>query len=278
MSNHPKFLIEDLLEGLPEAGGLCLHLYRGRLSPGPAWRITRTMETCILYIILGGRGQFRCGETELPIQAPSALLLARGLSYSLASDPSRPLVFHPIHFKVTSRENQEVPNSSRAQPWQILDTAGAPDLIGLLETLGTLWRSGRPAGQQAAAALLHALLEQLAAPLLRPKGNKPPPHPGILEVCAFIDRHPGHRLPLTELARKAGMSRSGFCQRFKEMTGLSPGQYAIRQRCHYAAGLIREEGFRVAEAAAATGYADSFTFSKQFRAVMGYPPSAAGRF
>jgi len=277
MSYHLKHLIEDLLEGLPDSGGLCILRSRGRIASGPAWRITRRLENFLLYVYLSGRGEFRCGETEVRLQGPSALLLAEGLSCTVASDPAQPLVFHPIHFRVTSREQRNEPSPARTQPWQILETAGSLNLIAHLETLAALRRGGRPAGQRAANAILHAILEQLAAPLQSPEGKKPPIEPGMLEVRAFMDRHPEQRLPLSELAGNAGMSRSGFCQRFKEMTGMSPGQYAIRQRCQYAAGLIREEGFRVAEAAAATGYADSFTFSKQFRAVMGYPPSAAGR-
>jgi len=273
MPDRPPSLIQALLEGLPAEGWLEIRLYRGRLAPGPNWRLTRRMKNHILYLIADGRGRFRCGDTELDVQAPSALLLAKGAAYTLGSDRRAPLIFYPVHFLRLRRGGKESPLPSGTPAWQVMDAALPPGLISALESMHTLWCSGAPTAREGAAAGLHSLLAQLAAPLHVAGPSLSRKQLRIQQVCAFIDRDPGRRLPLSELARMAGMSRSSFSQHFKELTGLSPLRYAIRQRCRHAVGLMRDEGFRVGEAAAATGYADAFSFSKQFRAVMGYPPS-----
>ena len=273
MSYRPHTLLRSLLEGLPAKGWLQVCLYKGRLAPGRDWDLTRRLENHILYLFTGGRGRFRCGDADVDVRAPSALLLVKGATYTLCSHPRSPLVFYPVHFLRLRRNGKESPPPAKTPMWQILDTPRPSGLISTLENMRALWRSGGPTGREGTAAGLHALLAQLAAPLQAGKRSLSKEQLRIQQVCEFIDSHPEHRPPLSELARMAGMGRSSFSQHFKDMTGMSPLRYAIRQRCRHAAGLMRDEGFRVGEAAAATGYADAFSFSKQFRAVMGYPPS-----
>jgi AraC-like DNA-binding protein len=254
-----------MLSPLSVSGAHTIRLFRGCLSPGPNWQIQRTLENHLLYVFTGGRLHLECGDQHLRIQAPAALILKQGTPYLLTADPEAPPTFYPIHFH-TAEPAEDTPH------WLHIPSIPLREMLPTLETMLTLWRLDTPPSRGGAAAGLRMLLAQLVS---MPEGRPatPTPEQKIRQVCAQILRHPERRLSLADMAAMAGMSRSGFSDHFKQHTGLSPMRYAIRERCRYAAGLIRDEGFRVNEAAVATGYPDAFSFSKQFRQVMGTAPS-----
>lgn len=264
MSKPPKS--GSLLHTLLEAGSIRIRLFRGRFSPGRHWCIHRKLEAHLLYVFTGGRAILHLEGKDIELASPQVLLLSKGTKYTLTSNPQDPLRFYPIHF--TTPE-------TGIRFFQVLDHLTLSDTAPLLEGILTLWQQGSSTAQDGASSGLHALLATMH--LLEEQRNKRPTRlQGIDRVCAHLRHHPERRDSVTDLARMAGMGRSNFSAHFTRLTGLSPHQYAIRERCRMAEAMIREEGFRVGEAAAATGYADPFSFSKQFRATLGYPPSQAG--
>ena len=88
---------------------------------------------------------------------------------------------------------------------------------------------------------------------------------------------PGRRWTLAELARHAGMSRSSFAQRFKDMVGTAPMEYLTRWRMVVAGDRLAHSGEQVAGIALALGYESESAFSTAFKRVMGCPPRQYGR-
>ncbi len=80
------------------------------------------------------------------------------------------------------------------------------------------------------------------------------------------------KLSFPEIAASVGLGYENFRKLFKEETGLSPLQYVLEVKFHYAERLLHE-GMSVKEAAAAVGYADPYIFSKQFKKYIGESPS-----
>jgi AraC-like DNA-binding protein len=68
-----------------------------------------------------------------------------------------------------------------------------------------------------------------------------------------------------EIARRAGMSRSHYCHRFKDATGLTPAAYVNEVRLAEACLQLRKSPAPLKEIAAATGFADANHFCKVFR-------------
>ncbi|NKM88000.1 helix-turn-helix domain-containing protein [Rhizobium laguerreae] len=75
------------------------------------------------------------------------------------------------------------------------------------------------------------------------------------------------------LAQKAGMSRSAFAARFKEVVGQSPLAYLTEWRIYQAARLIEANDDRISVIARRIGYQSEAAFTKAFRKVMGRNPS-----
>jgi AraC-like DNA-binding protein len=80
--------------------------------------------------------------------------------------------------------------------------------------------------------------------------------------------------PLAELARVAGMSRTAFAARFKELVGQSPLAYAIQWRMSLAKDALRTTDRAVGELAFELGYASESAFSTAFRREVGCSPRA----
>ena len=77
-----------------------------------------------------------------------------------------------------------------------------------------------------------------------------------------------------ELARKCGMSRSSFAQRFKEMVGVPPLTYLSDYRLRIAARHLRLQQNNISQISEMVGYASGSTFSQAFKRVYGISPKA----
>ena len=74
------------------------------------------------------------------------------------------------------------------------------------------------------------------------------------------------------LAAAAGMSRSAFALRFKEVLGETPLEYLTNWRMYRATGLLREGDRKLFEVAKSVGYDSDAAFSKAFKRVLGVAP------
>ena len=74
------------------------------------------------------------------------------------------------------------------------------------------------------------------------------------------------------LAATAGMSRSAFAARFKEVLGQTPLEYVTEWRMQKAMQLIEQRGGKLIDVARAVGYQSDAAFSKAFKRVVGANP------
>ena len=74
------------------------------------------------------------------------------------------------------------------------------------------------------------------------------------------------------LAASAGMSRSAFAVRFKELVGETPLEYLTRWRIYQAAMLLREGDKKLIDVAHSIGYDSDGAFNKAFKRIMGATP------
>ena len=91
----------------------------------------------------------------------------------------------------------------------------------------------------------------------------------------LVHRDPARHWTVESLAREAGMSRSAFAARFREMVGESPLHYVTRWRMTIALQALHEDKTPLAELAGQLGYQSEAAFSRAFKRVMGVSPGAA---
>jgi len=74
------------------------------------------------------------------------------------------------------------------------------------------------------------------------------------------------------MAETAGMSRSAFALRFKELLGQTPLEYVTDWRMQKALQLLKEEDKKLVEVAQSVGYESDAAFSKAFKRIVGLTP------
>ncbi len=83
---------------------------------------------------------------------------------------------------------------------------------------------------------------------------------------------PGEQWALSDLARIAGMSRTGFAERFRNVSGSPPLTYLARWRMVLAQRALRDPEVRVKALAAELGYGSESAFSNAFKREVGQSP------
>jgi AraC-like DNA-binding protein len=86
--------------------------------------------------------------------------------------------------------------------------------------------------------------------------------------------HDGVNTPWTveSLAEAAGMSRSAFAARFKQLLGQTPLEYVTEWRMQKAMQLLEQRDKKLIDIARAVGYESDAAFSKAFKRVVGANP------
>ena len=95
----------------------------------------------------------------------------------------------------------------------------------------------------------------------------------IAEACEVLDCHLDEDVDMEELSQHIGMSYETFRKAFKERIGIAPGAYRVRKRIERGCVLLRKTEMPVNMIAEKLGYSDGFTFSAQFKKVIGTAPS-----
>jgi AraC-like DNA-binding protein len=98
--------------------------------------------------------------------------------------------------------------------------------------------------------------------------------PIVGRALGLLHGQMARRWTTEDLARKIGLSRSAFAERFTHIIGEPPMRYLARQRLEHASVLLRETTDAIARIAYEVGYESEAAFNRAFRREYGVPPAA----
>ena len=98
--------------------------------------------------------------------------------------------------------------------------------------------------------------------------------PFLTKALVAMHEMPNENWTINKLAEVAGMSRSSFAQRFKEVVGIPPLTYLMDYRLRLAARYLRLQQNSISRISGLVGYASDSTFSQAFKRVYGISPKA----
>jgi AraC-like DNA-binding protein len=140
------------------------------------------------------------------------------------------------------------------------------------------------AGRQGSAAVLAKLSELLFVEAVREHVQSLPEErtgwlaglrdPGVSKALALMHGDIGHPWSVEELARQAGLSRSGLAERFTRLIGVSPMHYLMDWRLQVAGQMLRDTPDPLLRVAEKAGYESEAAFSRAFRKKFGQAPAA----
>jgi AraC family transcriptional regulator len=126
-----------------------------------------------------------------------------------------------------------------------------------------------------------SLTQTLLLHLIRRHSNRPIPsrrgrhfiiEPRVERSIEFIQANLSQPLSLAQIASEADLNTSQFCNVFKNVTGLTPHQYVLRQRVERALTLLKETTLPVSEIALRAGFADQSHLTRMLRQHRGVTP------
>ncbi len=94
-----------------------------------------------------------------------------------------------------------------------------------------------------------------------------------INLCiAYIDSHFDSQIPLEKIVKMSTMSKSSFCNLFKDTTGMTFNDYLNKKRIERAQVTIRD-GVDISTSAYKSGFNELSTFYRNFVKYTGMPPS-----
>lgn len=236
-----------------------------------------------IAVVLAGTFQYhsRAGRELL---TPGSLLLGNhGQPFECRHDHAmgdRCVAFHfePAHFEriaadLGARGANRAFQRSRVPPLREVARVGAGAAAGLLGQAAPAWDELALEVAARALRLANGLARALSPAPLGAEAR-------VTEVVRAIELDPAARLPLQDLAERAGLSPFHFLRTFERVTGVTPHQFILRTRLRDAAARLATGRDRVSEVAYRAGFGDLSTFNRAFRAEFGMRPlafRAAGR-
>jgi len=150
-----------------------------------------------------------------------------------------------------------------------------------LEMLAPLFAEAETARDENDGAAFEEIALRLAGTVVgiladAPKRARQPSARDIKRVTAIVRQltaQPEESYALATLASRAAMSPYHFLRTFRQVVGMAPHQYLLRNRLHRAALRLKRSRDEISTIAFAAGFNDLSTFNRRFKKVMGARPS-----
>ena len=275
-----------------------------RVEAGAQWLVERRdMDNPFYCAMVEGRCRLHVtGRAPVTLTAGDFVLIPHLQGFTMSSEetppahvPRLPLETGPGHFRLGA---PEAPVDVRAlvghcrfdSPASNLLVSLLPDMIHVsnhsrLTDLVPMLHEETRADRPGRGMILERLLEVMLIEALR-SGPATPLSPGLLRglsdpqlsgALQRIHAETGGPLSVSQMAKAAGMSRSGFFERFRRQVGRAPMEYATEWRMVVAKTLLRQGGLTNAEIALKVGYGSASAFGLAFLRHEGLSPGAFAR-
>ncbi len=120
--------------------------------------------------------------------------------------------------------------------------------------------------------MLRIKLSELCLHISRAARTKPLTPKSFAYIINYIKENYHEKISLSDCAAQLNFSSDYFRHKFKELTGLSPQQFLLRQRLNAARELLNGSTLSCTEIAGRCGFSTAAQFSRLFRQAFGTTP------
>lgn len=260
---------------------------------------TRGATVGIFHVVVRGGAALAALDRVHPLAPGDVVLLPHGHPHVLADPPGAPAVWigalpsvpgplPTVHAGQGEPDTEILCGTLRFAPPArellllhlppVLVGHGGPGLAPFVARLAAELAE-HPLGAEAVAAAIGELLFVLALREWVASGEAGPSwlaglaDPALARAMGLVQAAPGHDWSAEELARRVGLSRTVFYERFTRATGQTPLAWVTAWRMLVAREALAEGRQGMAEVAAAVGYANEAAFHRAFKRVVGLPPA-----
>jgi AraC-like DNA-binding protein len=247
--------VEGIPEPIPLTGGDCILLARGTSIVLRDSRRTRPRWSFREIAATANSNVAHCGGGGAP-----TTIVCGSLSFDRASlKPITQLLPNFILIKADQARTLALHNTMQALASEMAEQAPGSEVVAtrLAEVLFIqVLRAHIASGPERNKGWLRAIFD-----------------PQIGTALSAIHDRVNTPWTVESLAEAAGMSRSAFAARFKELLGQTPLEYVTEWRMQKAMQLLQQRDKKLIDVARSVGYESDAAFSKAFKRVVGANPS-----
>jgi AraC-like DNA-binding protein len=273
--------IEEQLRALLEAVPYQYHLKIHRmhhLTVPHKWRIEdhrRNEDLHFLYVEAGG-GEYVIDGRPVALHRGRIIFVSNQCAHSGRPDPANLPTIIPIRFGVYHNATLQMVNWFTKPCYFALQPETTITFERKLDQLYDFYRSHDPLGrEQRCSAMMYEVILELYRMMTR--GRTRLQDDQLAYIKRAIDERLDHTMSLERWARKAGMSEKQLSRKFRSTYGMTLKQYQIQAIIRHAHFLLEHTTSSVTAIARQLGYPDPYTFSKQYKQVMGHSPAQVRR-
>lgn len=235
------------------------------------WKKGRTLDALLILVITKGKGWLETRESgRRLVEAGMAFFLLPGAWHRYRPDRSTGWTESWVEIRGPLAEGLIGEESFLSQKI-VRSPAEIPGLEELMRRIHSLADDPASTRPELAAEAMRCLA------LLAKGAHESPSR----ESCArlslraerYLSEHHAEPLDMQEVARKLGLSYSGFRRSFSKLTGLSPWQYVLRLRLERARRLLSAGDEKLEEIASRLGFSSAFHLSSAFKKAYNQSPS-----
>jgi AraC-like DNA-binding protein len=235
----------------------------GMLNAG--WRFDRrTLSDHLLYRVSDGAIDVDTPRWRGRIDPGGLLWLPPGIEHTF-TQAARPITLYHLRIAVDAlspvRGPQLMPACRQLEPY-------------FARALAEFRSSDAVRGAAVRAALVHAFCQIQRAGTGADDGEPAMTASRRARLAELVRTRLGRGLTPATMARAIGLSHAHFTRVFKRTYGLAPRTWLMHERVRRAAHDLVQGDEAISAVAERHGFGDTFVFSRQFKLVMGCPPSA----
>lgn len=226
----------------------------------------------LIHFILGGKGIYRSGDTEYPLEAGSGFLIEPGELAFYQSDEKEPWTYLWVGFSgIKAASLLKSMGFSLKQP--VFTSEKSDELYKIVKDMMSYNTYGIK-NELRRNGLLNLFLSVIAEdiePGLREEDDKANTY--VKRAIEFVCSNYCNPIKVTDIANFVCINRSYLYTLFQNQIKMSPQQFLTSFRIAKAGELLQLTDLPVESIAISCGYSDPLVFTKAFRQTKGVSPS-----
>jgi len=224
----------------------------------------------ILLYSLGGKGYIENSKCKMELSPNQFIIIPPQLFHRYQADLEHPWTLYWVHF--SSNKLKEFNDDFKSDRFYQPTSIHYNQLI--IDVWGQMFASLADGYNTSTIAYANLCLYRFLSFFLFPdkKYSLEEQNDPLDQSIIFMRKNIEKRLTTEDIAQRFQYSSSHYTAIFKKKTGMSPIDYFIRLKIHFACQLLTQTDLKIKQIADRIGYDDPYYFSRLFKQVMGQSP------
>lgn len=223
-----------------------------------------------LTFVIKGKAYYHVNEVKYTVEAGDLIYIPSGSIREAYTTKENPMYAYPFNF------HWDEPNNHVHLPFDIVTkNMISKEILDYIREFKQVWMNQQPFYYIQARAIFELIIARLLSNYHCKSTSLTDPR--INRIMRYIADHYFEDLSIGDMAHLVHLHPVYLGKLFKHHTGLTFKEYINRIRINNAEMMLTGGDFTVTETAERCGFQDISYFSNLFKAMKGYPPSAAKR-